>query len=427
MRHNLRMHDDISVLVRRALRLARRKVLAGLIPPKPPSALSEPDCIRVVGLLSSVSGLGQSARLCVRSLEDSARRVDSVDVSKWLGQEEAISWKPDPTNNGVFRCSIYHLNPPMLLRGILASGIRRYRSTYAIGYWAWELDKLPHEWVEALDYVDTVLVPSEFCRRVVQSYTTKPVMRVPHPLSLSSTSAPSGLAARWRDIFKVVSVFSFKSSYARKNPVATVLAFKMAFGNDPTKRLILKVTDGQAYAADMKHLTAAIAGAPNIELVDEVWSEAQLMELIASADVYISLHRSEGFGLTIAEAIIQGVPVIVTGWSGPVDFCHPGLAYVVDYQLRSVSSDHPDLISNEGVVWAEADISQAAHFLKHTAQFPTEAKRRALELRTRFLKYLSEHTYAGALDEIHRVTVGAPNLWFGEQGGSTFARQKGTK
>jgi len=106
---------------------------------------------------------------------------------------------------------------------------------------------------------------------------------------------------------------------------------------------------------------------------------------------------------------------------------HPCLAYVVDYQLRGVSSDHPDLISTEGVVWAEADVSQAPHFLKHTTRFPTEARRRATELRTRFLTYLSEHTYAGALDDIHRVTVGPPNLSFGEHGGSTFARQTGTK
>jgi glycosyltransferase involved in cell wall biosynthesis len=379
--------------------------LASLIAPKRPTVLADPNKIRVVGLFSSVSGLGRSARLCVDSLRDSARCTSSRDVSRWLGQEKNVPWTPDANETSEFRASIYHLNPPMLLRGILASGVKKYRSSYAIGYWAWELDKLPTEWVEALRYVDAVLVPSDFCRRVFQSYTAKPVVRVPHPLRMPGTSIRGTSAdLRWGDAsFRVVSVFSFKSSYARKNPVATVHAFKLAFGDDRTRRLILKVTDGHAYATDLAHLRSAIGGAPNIEIINETWSEQQLIALIASADVYVSLHRSEGFGLTIAEAIINDVPVVITGWSGPLDFCDPSLAYVVDYQLRAVTPDHPDLAAVPGAVWAEADVAQAAHFLQHIARFPDEARRRASELRIRFFEFLSKQTYAAALDQISQA------------------------
>jgi glycosyltransferase involved in cell wall biosynthesis len=153
------------------------------------------------------------------------------------------------------------------------------------------------------------------------------------------------------------------SSIARKNPVAAIEAFKQAFGNDRTCRLIVRTLNANMYPDGCKALMAAIASAPNIQISDGTSASGDIEAFYLSADVVLSLHRSEGFGLVIAEAMLYGLPVLATNWSGNVDFLTPKNGLPVSFSLVP-ALDPQGTYDHASFVWAEANIQQAAAMLR---------------------------------------------------------------
>lgn len=362
--------------------------------------------IRVVGLLSTATGIGQSGRLCVSALRQAGFNVATHNLSRLFSVDDGVPFEAtgssDAKAGGI---SIYHLNPPMMLLGMVAAGLRRYRRDTNVAYWAWEVPRLPSGWLKALDRVDAVLVPSTFCQTTVANSTDKPVLVVPHPLAIVDGRGTDGVLPD-RSRFRVLTVFNCGSSLYRKNPWATIRAFKRAFGTDPDAELILKIADGRQHVADLARLAADVGDAPNIRIVDEMMDADALDALMRSADVYISLHRSEGFGLTVAEAIMREVPVIVTDWSGTTDFCPPSLAYCVGYDLVPVDDPHPVYAELQGAQWAEPSVEAAARHLVAVRENKTAAHARARQLRTMLVERLAEQTYAGAIEAIIEQAAG---------------------
>ncbi len=393
--------NAVPQLLRRALRqparFARRVILPKVVRPASGALPAGVRDVRVVGLLSSASGVGKSARLCAEALGASGYDIALDDVSGLFASDDAVAYRhleAGPYRDGGI--SIYHLNPPMLLPGLLKSGLSRYYGSYNIGYWAWELESLPREWVAALRFVDAVAVPSTFCRDAVRRYTDKPVVVVPHPVPQAARPAASR-APRREGPFRVSNIFNFGSSFERKNPVALVQAFRLAFGDDPAVELVLKTSQGHRHPRDKALLMAAVGDSPTIRIVDEVWPEERLADLLADSDVYASLHRSEGFGLTLAEAIMQETPVLATDWSGNTDFCPRDLAYPVDYRLVPFADVHGDYSQVDEARWAEPSVESAAEQLRAIRSRPEEARARASRLRGWLVEHLGRHTYAAAL------------------------------
>lgn len=355
--------------------------------------------IRVVGLFSTATGTGHSARLCASDLRHSGHNVTTFSLSRLFSVDDRVPAEQFPRasaqSSGI---SIYHVNPPMMLIGMLAAGIRQYRRDINVAYWAWELPQLPREWHKALPLIDAVLVPSTFCQSTVAAATDKPVLVVPHPVP---RVAPRAIVAQAAPApFRVLTVFNCGSSLYRKNPWASIRAFKLAFGNDPGAELILKIADGRQHLADLARLRAVIGDAPNIRIIDELMDVDALDALLCTADAYISLHRSEGFGLTVAEAMMRQVPVVVTNWSGTTDFCPPSLAYGVDYELVPVDDPHPVFYELRGAHWADPSAEAAARHLVSIRQDPQAANARAAQLRTRLIEHLAANTYAKAVATI---------------------------
>ncbi len=379
--------------------LAIREGVRRVFPPARARARQDGRAVRVVGLLSTVSGIGQSARLCVADLRSSDFQVSTQNLSKLFGVDGKVSFDAGCSGRPNGReLSIYHLNPPLMLLGMIASGPRRYYRGTNIAYWAWELPDLPPEWIVALDYVDAVLTPSTFCRDIIQRHTTKPVVVVPHPVPFAPGRAWK--AHDEKRAFRVLSVFNCGSSLHRKNLFAVIEAFKLAFGNDRDAELVLKVADGRQHQSDIADLMERIGEAPNIRILDQNMTAEQLDGLMRSADAYISLHRSEGFGLTVAEAMMREVPVIVTGWSGTSDYCLPGLAHVVDFSLAPLDDPHPAYCHVREACWAEPSIEHAARLLAEVRADPLGAKQRAEELRRRLIAYIEGNRYGAALDRL---------------------------
>jgi glycosyltransferase involved in cell wall biosynthesis len=191
----------------------------------------------------------------------------------------------------------------------------------------------------------------------MRRHTNKPVHVHPH----ADFPVTRRRQAKMRP-FTVLSCFDCGANFYRKNPLAAVKAFKAAFGGDCSAMLLLKAVNTER-CPEGRRLLAAEADAPNISFCLGNLSESGMEDLYAGADVYLSLHRSEGFGLTIREAMLRGLPVIATGWSGNMDFMRGEGCFAVPYTLVPVH-DPQGNYTMPGAVWADADIKAAAAILQ---------------------------------------------------------------
>lgn len=315
----------------------------------------------VVGELTAPTGLGVSAQLCYEALKASGADVIGIDLpalnraSRW--------WRPPtcPPRGGTL---LLHVNGPFVPLALLRLPRVVVRSSHIVGVWAWELPALPDEWNVGFDFVHDIWAPSSFTAGVIATKAGgRPVHVVPHPASARHVYPPLTPEAREKKPFTVLSIFNAASSLARKNPVAAIQAFTQAFGNSPDCRLILKTDNLDDSGAPGLQLRAMVSGRENVTLIDESWPPERIDRLYAEADVVLSLHRAEGFGLSLAEAMLFGRPVIATNWSGNTDYLSSDVGCPIAYRLVSATDpqriyDYPDLR------WAEPDIQDAAAALR---------------------------------------------------------------
>jgi glycosyltransferase involved in cell wall biosynthesis len=265
---------------------------------------------------------------------------------------------------------ILHVNAPLAPLALLMLGRAALRGKRIIGYFAWELPDLPDDWIAALDHVHEIWAPSCFTADAFRRHTDRPVHVVPHPVPVLDVEVEAYAQRAPQRPFTVLTPFNMASGFTRKNPVAAVRAFKLAFGGSgDDARLILKTHHVSAYAAGCRELAAAIDGDPRITVLDRTMDRAELDELVFSSDAVMLLHRSEGFGLPLAEAMGRGVPVVATNWSGNTDFMDFGNSCPVSYCLVPArdpqgSYDHADQL------WAEPSAENAAVHLRRLCDDP---------------------------------------------------------
>jgi glycosyltransferase involved in cell wall biosynthesis len=264
---------------------------------------------------------------------------------------------------------LLHVNSPLVPLALWQLGRQFVRDKYVIGYWAWELPKVPAEWRHGLSFVHEIWVPSQFTAEAVRPISGgRPIRIVPHPVALHDRPAGSVAPSSGRP-FTVLVIFDMASSFARKNPVAAIAAFHRAFGFDPSCRLLVKTSNGHVFPKGINAIMNAIGSSQNVMLIDKVMTDAELDTLYDATDVLISLHRSEGFGLTIAEAMLRGLPVVATNWSGNVDFLNSGNGLPIAYNL--VPAEDPQATYHHpSISWADADVEAAALALRRLRAEP---------------------------------------------------------
>jgi glycosyltransferase involved in cell wall biosynthesis len=337
------------------------------------AAADDPVCI--AGILSTVTGIGEGARLSGRALVKLGYRVRSFDIDEMFGTEPGQE-RPPPLERGAGTV-LLHFNPDHLTPLLMLLSRRQLRGKRLIGYWAWELARIPDLWVSALAEVDEVWTPSDFVSDAVRRHTDKPVRTVPHPVVQGYRGTPRRAHFGIGKQFVVLTMFSFASSFQRKNPIAAVKAFKQAFGNAVDRLLIVKVSQAHESPEEMALLRSEIGDAPNIRVEQRMLSDEERLDLIASADVLLSLHRSEGFGLVMAEAMAAGVAVVATNWSGNLDFMDETSALLVPFRMIAVADCKGVYDGREQ--WADPDVAVAAAYLQAVAANPAryEGMRRA--------------------------------------------------
>ncbi|WP_298995318.1 glycosyltransferase [uncultured Desulfovibrio sp.] len=265
---------------------------------------------------------------------------------------------------------VIHLNPPHFLLALARLGKKFLSNKRIVAYWAWELQKLPMVWRCCLDVVDEIEVPSTFTKDIISKYTAKPVRVVPPVGQLAAFNSDRksfGTTGKLRCLF----IFDLASSMERKNPEGAIKAFCSAF--TPIEgELTIKVLSPHASPAAMQKLYECEKKIPHLHVISEWLTDSQLDTLYRKHDVYLSLHRSEGFGSTIFEATRKGLYVVATGWSGNMDFMRGDKVFPVPCVLKDVPHSVEQQLGICGAQWAHADTDAAARILQQifTIVFP---------------------------------------------------------
>lgn len=379
-----------------------------LLAPRATRDVAAAEPIIVAGYLSTASGLGESARLALESLSGAGLDVRGFDLASsmmQLSDLEGYSFRkaePSPGPGTI----LFFINAPLIPLALMRMPRSMLRDKRIVGYWAWELEQVPPEWRRGYRYVHEIWGPSSFCANAFEEVANgRPSRVLMLPVAgRREVTLPDWNAASHRP-FTVLVAFNMASSFARKNPLASIVAFKAAFADAPSARLILRATNADVYPEGLEAMKRAIGDSPNISLQTNLLSTADLDRLYANVDVYMALHRSEGFGLGIAEAMLRGLPTVATGWSGCTDFHDPEVGFPIEYDLVPARDaqgeyDHPEL------VWAEARTEHAAAALKRLAGDPALRRRIGERAREAALRRLGREAFADRARELLRLPAG---------------------
>jgi len=352
--------------------LTRAAALLAPVPDRPPPPAR--GGVAVAGELDRASGLGEGARLMLHGLA-------ALGVPHWaIGSPSS---GPAPSRPADGAPLLIHVNAPMLPAALLRLDRTMLRRRRLIGHWAWELPTVPADWRQGARFVHEVWAPSRFTATALETLLPGRVRVVPYPLAVAPPRpAPLGRAhfGLPEEAVIVLVSFSLASSFERKNPLGAIAAFRRAFGDRRDRVLLLKIGNPGDFPADFRTIRHHVGAAPNIRIETRTLGSAERHALTACADIVLSLHRSEGFGLVPAEAMLLGRAVIATGWSGNTDFMEAGSAALVGYRLVP-ARDPRRVFEAPGAVWAEPDFGEAASHLVRLADDP--AARAALGRRGR--------------------------------------------
>jgi glycosyltransferase involved in cell wall biosynthesis len=332
-----------------------RRILPKAVPVSPPAR----GAVTVAGLLRAPTGIGEGARLGAGAFAELGYSVGLVDLTPQR-QRDARILQPQGANltpGDIGGPVIVHMNPPAMMDALyeLRDGLTRRR---VIGHWVWEIPVLPPQWHQSVEFLHEVWVPSRFVAAAVATTVRQvPIRIVPYAVRPSDPVAPMTIATG-KTVY--LTMFSYNSGFDRKNPVAAIAAFRRAFADRDDVTLIVKAQGAPlSHKASYRALMAAIAGAPNISVLDRDLTSLERDALIARADVLVSLHRSEGFGLPLAEALVLGKAVIATNWSGNTDFMTRDTSSLIDYKLVPMSTATAAYAGLKAH-WADPDIDHAS-------------------------------------------------------------------
>lgn len=339
--------------------------------------------VNVMGSFKSEKGLGTAVRADIRSLQ-AAKIPCACNDSSDSGSSNPDNSLDCFSSNNPYLFNLIHINPHtyVSIDGVsvnyyeyLAKHTEYLRGHYNIGYWVWELDAAPEYWKDVSKYIHEIWTPSDFSMRSISRGMSVPVVRIPHCVYMPGTR-PETIKKRndfnlTDDVFLFLFIFDFSSYIERKNPFGVIDAFKKAFSPSDKAMLFIKTYHTASNRPKFYELLRAIRGY-NITVSDAVFPQGDVRSLISVSDCYVSLHRSEGFGLTIAEAMSMGKPVIATGYSGNMDFMNYDNSFPVDYKLKKLEKDYG--VYEKGNYWAEPDTDEASCLMKRVFENREEAK-----------------------------------------------------
>ncbi len=339
---------------------------------------SKPD-VTVVGYPFQPTGMAEHARSTFRALQAvgvTPRLLNIAEDNRPIDPDLERDFGPHLAPSLGSGINVFGVNGDEAARVIDQVGAAAFDAAYNIAYPAWELASYPRDYARVLERFDEIWTPSTFVQQALAEAIARPVHCMPLPVDLKVSAF---LGRRHfgipEDAFVVLFFFDFSSFAARKNPEAVLAAFEQVCAARPDGDIccVIKSRGAEAAEAGQAALEDRLAAlAPRAQAIYGDLTDNEIKNLVRCCDVFVSLHRSEGFGRGMAEAMAMGRPAIATGYSGNLDFMAPGTGLLVDYTLVPVGPD--EYPHGEGQVWADASSAHAAELILRLLDDPAEAR-----------------------------------------------------
>ncbi|WP_299417671.1 glycosyltransferase [uncultured Sulfitobacter sp.] len=339
--------------------------------------------VQLIGPLAKASGLGQATRLSAAIMRTTGLDIRGVDFDLDNPAPEGFSSDTMIEEYGPAKINMIHLNAESTPLAF-AYQPDVFSGTYNIGYFFWELDKPAYCHYLGMDMLDEIWVSTEYGVEIYQKDANgKPVVNV----GMCYEETPDITREDSRDFverrfqfndshFVCLVAFDSFSFVQRKNPVSVLRAFQQAFQGVPNARLIVKTQNRDSVFDSVQvnlwdQVDTIITSDPRIIVMNETLSYRDLLRLKRGSDVYVSLHKSEGWGFGMIEAMNLGVPVVCTAYSGNMDFCSDATAWMVDYE-ETLLRQEDYIFVRKGSVWAEPSVDHAAQQLRAAYDNPDQ-------------------------------------------------------
>jgi glycosyltransferase involved in cell wall biosynthesis len=363
--------------------------------------------ITVIGYFTATSGVGEVGRQTVKTLSTVGLSVDAYDVAIGLTDDRRMdaNFDSDPADEVSGRIQIFNINADQLPHVMRHVQPRSRHDAYRIAIPFWELAEFPAAWFPSFDDIDEIWAPSRFIQTALFRKINRPVVHMPVALPFS---APAGFNRAYFSLpessFLFFFAFDFLSFQERKNPRAAYRAFRRAF---PDKRngdvgLVVKALNGQHLTGDLAALREELADDPGVIFIDKSLTRSEMLGLIDQSDCVVSLHRSEGLGLLVAEAMMLEKPVIATDYSGTTDILTPSTGFPVDYRLIPVGEGQYPFAAGK---WADPDEAHAAWQMRRVLDDRSVAREKA-RLARRFVEKHHGLEHVAALQQARLRVIG---------------------
>jgi len=352
----------------------------------------------LIGYFETGFGLGEHVKGLAAALDAVGAPFAAYPYNSFTGRpRDEAPWAARYDVNDVHDVNILCMAADQTANARRIVGRRLTDSSYNILIPPWELPHAPESWRADLNFFDELWAESRFVADAFRPLFSKRILLVPPCVHLNANPQPDRHAFNLDPHrFYFFFSFDFNSRPQRKNPGAVVRAFELAFGERRDNvGLIFKISGASdRFPNENGELEAACRRNPRIAILRGIWKRNDMLALLACTDCYVSLHRSEGFGIGLAEAMALGKPVIATGFSGNADFLTAQTGYPVPYQLRPVASaEYPHFAGN---FWAEPDVGAAAELMRRVFENRDEARSRALQGQA----YVQRHFGVNAIGEL---------------------------
>ena len=339
--------------------------------------------VNVAGYLRSELGVAEAARLAIRALDAVDVPVMPVHGSVIPSSRQQHAFAHVRPDVAPFPVNLICVNADRLPEFVADAGPRFFEGRHRIGMWWWEVSSFPEQSLGAFELLDEVWVGTQHIVDALTPVSSIPVLRVPIPISVPPPPPRSRAELGLPEGFLFLFVFDFHSVLERKNPLGLIEAFERAFPPGAGASLAIKCINGEHHPQDRERVLVAAAEHPDVHVLEHYLLAADKNAMIDSAHCYVSLHRSEGLGLTLAEAMYLGKPVIATGYSGNLDFMTAENGYLVPHSTRPIGPGNAPY--PEDGAWAEPDLDEAARLMKRVfadwGEAEQRGKRAAAEIR----------------------------------------------
>jgi len=317
--------------------------------------------INIVGYITSESGTGEAVRGNIKAFESAGFPYALINLdTQYRHEDKTYTYF---TENNVYGINYIHVNADQVPVFYSQKGDEFFEGKYNIGFWVWELTEFPEEWRPHFRHYQEIWTPSSFCVDSLSVMSPVPVIRIPHSIAINQIKDVN------RSYFKLPEnhfifffIFDMLSYFERKNPLALIEAYKNAFKLTEDVMLVLKFSNSERNVSARDRLIEAAKGL-KIKIIDQYLYKDELNALMNLSDCYVSLHRSEGFGLPLAEAMYLKKPVIATAYSGNIDFMTCNNSFLVKYKIIEIEEDIGPY--KKGGVWADPDVLHAAELMRY--------------------------------------------------------------